>query len=287
MSALNIVRQPDSIHLLSDGAVYDADGVVRFIRPKTFALPHLRAFIGTRGPDRSTDLIGFALASLHRTFDELVDGIEEGLPEICAACADQLKGAASGRIELMIVGWSSERQSFEAYMIATREADWSAEAGDGIEQLGVGAYALTPIADWLVISPALSEERLREALSDGPRCDSPERFVPEMHGLALLEQQRRIRKGMLPDWQDEDDQHHWVGGFALLSTVTRSGISETVIHDWNDTVGDLIEPESINWSKWWIDRRDARARDVAGATTGLSKLKREMLAKKARKGTLR
>jgi hypothetical protein len=50
-----------------------------------------------------------------------------------------------------------------------------------------------------------------------------------------------------------------------------------VLKRWPDVIGEKIEPEPIDWAKW-------RAEHLPAVPPGLSRLQRERMEKKARKG---
>jgi hypothetical protein len=52
---------------------------------------------------------------------------------------------------------------------------------------------------------------------------------------------------------------------------------------WNDTIGEPITPEPIDWVKW----RAEHLPSPLAPPPGLSRLQRERMEKKMRKGTLR
>ena len=49
MAAINVIRQKQAVHIISDGAFCDASGIVREIGPSAFVLPHLPAALAIRG----------------------------------------------------------------------------------------------------------------------------------------------------------------------------------------------------------------------------------------------
>jgi hypothetical protein len=74
---------------------------------------------------------------------------------------------------------------------------------------------------------------------------------------------------------------HYIGGCAQLTTITPTGIQQRILTRWDeDKIGELIRPRTIDWAKW-------RAEHSLATPAGLSPLKRRMLEKKQRKGTLR
>ena len=72
---------------------------------------------------------------------------------------------------------------------------------------------------------------------------------PEAKLLHMLEIQRRLRA---------DDGNCYVGGNAVLTTVTCAGVTQRVVHRWPDKVGKPVKPErDINWKAL---RRELRGR---------------------------
>ena len=49
VSAVNVIRQQDAVHVLTDGAAFFEDGTVEFIGPKAFPLPHMNLVLALRG----------------------------------------------------------------------------------------------------------------------------------------------------------------------------------------------------------------------------------------------
>jgi hypothetical protein len=89
--------------------------------------------------------------------------------------------------------------------------------------------------------------------------------------LHILEVQRQNKGGHY--------KFHLVGGFALLTTITKDGITQRVVHVWpEDKVGEVITPAPVNWPQW-----RAKHKRLAPTMAALSKLQRDRLAKKARK----
>src|SRR5205807_7743824 len=99
--------------------------------------------------------------------------------------------------------------------------------------------------------------------------------------LHLMEIQRR--PGEIDARGHRRSGPSYAGGFALLTSIRRDGISQAVVHRWEeDRVGELIKPAPIKWAEW----RTAHA-TVQSVTPeppiDLSRVRRQMLEKKARK----
>jgi hypothetical protein len=69
-----------------------------------------------------------------------------------------------------------------------------------------------------------------------------------------------------------------------MTTITPTDIQQRILTRWEeDKIGELIRPRPINWVKWRVEHMQTKPAIPAG----LSPLKRRMLEKKQRKGTLR
>jgi hypothetical protein len=277
MSAIITLRQREAVHILCDGAGYDSEGTVRAVMSKAFAIPHLAAVIATRGSAVALPLIGTRLSALFSSFDDLVSGIEAELPKIVEDSETffALSGAAS--TELAVIGWSDQNNSGMAFTIQTGDvSDTRPEYAD-LEQ--PESFKLVERPDAFAL-PAPSAEIMRVAAHGFLDADI-EKLVPAVDLLHIMEMQRQS----LVEYNGLDI--YVVGGLALLSTVTRGGtITQRVIHRWpEDRIGEDIRPEPIDdWKQW---RTDLIVKNAGGSLVGMSRLKREMFERKARKGTLR
>jgi hypothetical protein len=274
LSAIISLRQREAVHILCDGAVYDSGGTLQGVLSKSFAIPHLSAVIAARGPAVALPFIATRLSTLFSSFDELAAGIEAELPKIIedSETLFALSGATS--TEMAVIGWSEKDDIGKAFTIQTDDASETRAEYADIEQPESFKLIERPVAFAL---PAPSAEIMRAA---GLRSDIDiDKIVPEIDLLQIMEMQRQS----LIEFNGQEI--YVVGGLALLSTVRRGGtITQRVIHRWPDAIGELIQPEPIdNWAAW----RAALTIKSAGGTAGLSRLQRERMEKKARKGTLR
>jgi hypothetical protein len=68
-----------------------------------------------------------------------------------------------------------------------------------------------------------------------------EKVDPESYLLHCMEIQRR----------KQFDGRHVVGGLAVLTAITRGGLTQRVVHTWpEDRPGRMIVPREIDWAKW-------------------------------------
>lgn len=277
MSALITLRQREAVHILCDGAGYDAEGTVRAIMSKSFAIPHLSAVISTRGPAIALPFIATRLSTLFSSFDELVSGIEAELPKIIEDAGALFAVSGAGSTEMALIGWSDQNDTGMAFTIQSGDAsETRAEYADVEQPDSFKLVERLAAFAW----PAPSAEIMRVAAHGFLDADI-EKLVPAVDLLQIMEMQRQS----LVEYNGLDI--YVVGGLALLSTVSRGGtITQQVIHRWpEDRIGADIVPEPIDdWKQW---RADLIIKNAGGSPAGMSRLKREMFERKARKGTLR
>ena len=106
MTAINIVRQPKQILVMTDGAGYLPTGELMSIASKLYPVPSWPGIVTGRGPVLAPALLGQNLAYLFATFDEMVEGAADALPAIIETCSNLMQ---SGTIELVIAGFSQSR----------------------------------------------------------------------------------------------------------------------------------------------------------------------------------
>lgn len=288
MSGFNILVQPNqgAVHVLTDGLGYDVDGIVQQISPKCYAIPHAHCVVGSLGAGRASLAFAIELGERFRNFDDLIDAAENECRDIFDHhMATTFANLPYKDVQLFIAGWSQKRAQPEAYLMFMSDGEsdvfWMAQhASDGA--MPFEPFKLRPVTS-LTVNPIPSDEMI--ATSGFQWRGSTEEQITENLTtddlLHVMEMQRRMKTPLRTGF----DPHHWIGGFALLMSVTREGIAQKVLHHWTeDKVGELVTPRPIDWKAW------RAARTVAASNvdfTGLSRLQRERLMKKAKKGTLR
>ncbi len=127
-----------------------------------------------------------------------------------------------------------------------------------------------------VSGPALSEKITKESGFTGFDLSAPPDEVIERLHITIEAQRRDEHPGL---------DRHFIGGFAQLTTITPTGIEQRILTRWDeDKIGELIRPRPIDWAKW---REEHLQTKQPAIPAGLSPLRRRMLEKKQRKGTLR
>lgn len=264
MTAINAVRLRDRLHVFGDGAYYNADGVLGTVMCKAVAIPSYPGVVVGRGHALSTLMLAREFQRRCSTFDELIDQIEDVYPEALENFAPLMGEGALNQV--FVGGWSDRLDRME--MIEIENGAW---LDDG------GAFKLKRLPSQFCLP---GTENWDQGFARPPRsCEEADADI-ENFALTILELQRE-QKRVTPDRPDAV----YVGGLAELVTVTRDSVTSKVLHRWKeDLIGEPICPLPVDWKAW----RARRATPTANVDlTGLSRLQRERMEKKARKGTLR
>lgn len=216
MTAINLVVQRDAVHLLTDGALYDHDGIIRAIASKSVVSQQHRMAIVPSGMATGHQVA----AGLNRHGARTQARALAALPAVAAEIkAFNVAGNPPGDhdLQLFVAIWSDCSDRGEAWILSTNRAYF----GEG--------YMPGTLAE---IEKLIGMDIDLGALQ-GRRIDYSDArsFDAECDGLALLEAQRR------KPW---DDGVFFVGGHAELSTVTRTGVAQKILRKWPDQIGERI-----------------------------------------------
>lgn len=243
--------------MVTDAASYDRDGYVLGIGTKTFPVPHWPGVIAARGPAIPSTVLADRLSFLFGSFDEFVEGAERTLPDLVDTYYPDLPPT-----QFMIAGWSEARQAPESYILQTADEPEGGLSDDGVENgLAFEEYQLVRLPD-CIYGPAITMDARVAGFSDPNLEDDPAKVV------AALQRAIQCQRETACDGQ------YIVGGFAGLTTVWPDRIEQRVLMRWpEDEIGEKIAP----------------AKPVAKLVAipeGLSRVKREMLERKVKKGRL-
>jgi hypothetical protein len=220
MTAINLIVQEQAVHLLTDAAFYDPEGVVLYIASKTVMMPALRLAIACSGR-AETKQIADRLRGLSSQREML-----QQLPLIAGVIrADNLAlrpdMPEAIELQLFVAMWDERENRPVGLALSTDRAYFGDAYTPGVlvevEQL---------------FAPAVD---LQSAL--GRRADPRRRFSfdPVQDGLRLIEGQRASKSAMIEDrW--------WIGGRAELITVDHEGVRTEILREWPDEVGGYITP---------------------------------------------
>jgi hypothetical protein len=226
MTAINAVAEDRAAFILTDGAVYDAEGMVTAFTNKAITFPHLGLVLAVSGRMQALQKLTLLMSNFS-TFEAAA----EGLPDIFAELWDtgsfyeEIPDGGDLNLRLFIVGWSKTRKRGESYVVST------------MNEPGYEAFSL--VKRDIVMSPSPDHEDLRNAgilTNEGKlRFSSAPDFLGRMVDL-----QRQMR---WPVNGDPDRVRHTVGGHAVLTVIKSDEISQRVVRHWEtDVVGEKIQP---------------------------------------------
>ncbi|WP_156364340.1 MULTISPECIES: hypothetical protein [unclassified Sphingomonas] len=213
MTAIGLIVGTDSVHLISDGALCGADGVIQGIASKVAIATHLRMAIVGTGRINPVEIAAALPASSQ-------DAAMRRLPSYLfeqrrknAADAPHLEADGRNNVTLLAAIWADDTDRAEGWIIST-----------GHPFLGPDyvPYTLCEVEQvWMPQTASL--------------IGRPDRFRPQIDGSRILNEQRRIgQRG-----------RYWVGGFGEATTVTVGGVTKERLCEWPDIVGAVIDPPRL------------------------------------------
>jgi hypothetical protein len=219
MSAINVISQANAVHVLTDGASYDHNGVMAFPGPKVWPMPHLSCVLAVSGSRMAPGMLVEGMSAVADTFDELKAKAAEAFRTISDAFT-----ASGAPLGMVVAGWGSA--GADSYIVVNHNFY------PGVEPFTVASMG--PIA----ILP--SEIDMQEWVDGmGHPVESADDIDPAVDGLALLELQRR---SMVPVASNPAVQAKIVGAFAQLTTIKRDGeISTRILKRWDDHAGTKVD----------------------------------------------
>jgi hypothetical protein len=236
MTAINIIRQSEVIHVISDGAFCDPNGVLCELVPNTWLIPHLLAAIGIHGSPHFMPFLVNRLGRESRSFDDMMDKIIPIAIDVHTSFPmthGTLEwGAVAPEFDLLAAGWSKVRGRPVSYLIARPEGR------HGAAHNSRGIWDVIELPDAL-IAPPITERMIATVGWKLP--ESAQAFQPEIDGLKLLNAQRLSRLPINPK-DPEGGDGFMVGGFAQLTSISERGISSRILHRWPDKIGRKIDP---------------------------------------------
>lgn len=232
MSMYLALLEADRVELLTDGAVYDADGILRAVKTKVLTLPADRAAITSRGSsDKGNKLEKLVASMISRAgFDQAMENLAAILPEQSeAASADDFM-----HVELLIAAFSPT-QGPTAFHFSTIAYD------------NIPAFQLRRVRIGIV-NGNLMEEQHRQAIRAAGGFGA---------AVSLMEIGRRNKQPSL-QFPDQAPKHS-VGGHIDQTTVSAEGVSTRRIHVWADRIGHTIDPFANEANVFPMNRRQRRA----------------------------
>lgn len=241
MSSIIIIHQSDAVHLVTDAASYDRDGTLMRVASKVRHLPESGCAFTIRGTSYAFDPMELLLGALP-TFDAIMKALPGAIEIVLRTMqADATPfitiDSLMRNFEITVAGWSDQRQEWCAGVACTHPV---ADPTDpvGLSHLdGYQPFVPMLAAPMACMPPVDMSAVLERDLSNKQAVDAVD---AAFDGLKLIEAQRLVP--CIFDCQGDGVQYV-VGGFAELTTVSAAGVSTTILREWPDEVGKLIEPE--------------------------------------------
>jgi hypothetical protein len=246
LSAVIALLQRNSVHLLTDAAAYFEDGTIGRFRDKCQAIPELQCAFTTIGSTKWSDIILAAVCENFASFDEIKAGIEPLMRDIFEAHRNEATWPGNEGI-VYFIGWSKALAKPEALTVMFHDVDEikkrfgpNVPPPFKIDFIDVMTHTPCPTA------AELEEARLPFSLKS-MTLSARDELTP-LDLLHLMEVQRRVTRG-----------NHIVGGWATLTSIDASGVSQRRLHTWKeDKVGEMIKPLPIDWVAWRAERDAAK-----------------------------
>lgn len=209
MTAINIVRTPHSVHICTDSAAFDDDGIIQWFGPKAVTFPHMNAALMVGGDAHILFELARQIEKRAPTFEDLVssNAMTESVMNLYERSYNPLDAV------IIVAGWSNTRRAPEVYI-------WKSGKPPQMELF------VPPI----LIAPGVPLAE-REAAGIVLRTDAGERKIGRAL-VAIAEMQRRL-----------PEKFSRVGGCLQFTTINEDGISQRILHRWNDRVGEPIRLE--------------------------------------------
>jgi hypothetical protein len=282
MSAVNILVQEQKgiVSMISDGAAY-MDGTADLVAcvKKICAIGNHSA-ISSIGPSLLSEEVADSLTESCDNFDDVLAIAESRIEDVYAARLDRLREDDDGIGEMMLTGYSKRRARPEAYtlrIVRPGKTEYWGKMQAGSNRSSE-PFKLAQVLNKFVVTPTPGKEIIAKSRFRIPTLADVETLDAQETLLHLLEVQRH--------WPCESPRwlgKHLVGVQAQLVTISANGIDrDEIVRTWPDEIGKPITPGKIDWNAYLAKRLEGVVN-----VDGLSRLQRERMLKKAKKGTLR
>lgn len=237
MSAFVSVVYPDSIRLLTDGAIYTDKGVLIDVRRKVWTSEGLPVAVTGRGSSEAITVIAGAITMMADLMPvKSVDDMLVGLETFFAGMGE--RGFPEGQMgEYLIVAWSETRGPVQYYVTSVTAPGYNE---------GVQPFQLTRITSPFLVAGAADEATFVADLAFiGLTADTLSGSdAMRQYGADILEVMRR-RPGPNPI-APEQPHMFGIGGQADLTTIAPDGVKVETLRRWPDRIGEKITPARLH-----------------------------------------
>jgi hypothetical protein len=235
MSAVNALVQSDAVHLMTDGLLYANGKVLQTDFSKCLPLKRCRAAVATTGPASFAYLLAEMLANC-TSFDEVVAKDREWFRGAFDWYVAHERNGASEYATVVLIGWLECENRPAAFAIELsnggEKKDFVRSNSGHIDE-GSIAHDLTELPILANPVPPV-EDLIAGGWPIGVDRDKRDAARDLLH---MMEIQRQ---------RPASDGRHYVGGQAVLTTVTREGVAQRVVRRWpEDRAGKPIRPRRM------------------------------------------
>lgn len=248
MSGFISAQSGSEVCLLTDGAGYDNDGVIRSLGRKVTVGKVAKIAVTTRG----NALIG---EKHQRRLCDTADviGVDGAIACFRAALPELASDPRHGGLDFLhwhIAAWSETMGlvRFSAHNLPMPFSDGEEPLHLTLVEPGKSYTAATNANAQTLIECGVTSRMGGESFSD---------FL-ERSGAAIMEAQRRTPAKLL-EGQHSAEPQYLIGGQCDLTIVTQHGVSMKTLKTWPDKIGDKIDPFSAIGNVVSMSRRQPRA----------------------------
>ena len=212
MSAYAAITHRDRVEIITDGAQYTPDGILVNTTNKVSWVPGRPIAITGRGNCRTLEFVEEIVCEAFEdaTFDEGIAALAETVPGI--------EGMHNWYFETIVAG-ISEKDGPTIWHVSSNE--WE----------GLPAYTLTRIENGIMSNCPFTADQYAEIVAKGGL---------QKFGIGLME---HVRRQAIPAFDDpEAPPGYYVGAHIDHVAIRPSGVTRRRIHEWNDTIGETINP---------------------------------------------
>lgn len=244
MTAISVVSQPKHglVHVAHDAAGYSPDAsVITSFGTKSYPVAHWPGIIVATGSGVAVPLSGYLLSQQFASFDDLIDRGRDAVRDTLEEIIRSLRISSTS----LIFAGISEKRGPEAYVCHTdvacppantqEEMDASPYYGTTFEFIKLSNVIGTPVPD---------DQTIINADYEGvDPTDDPAVVKWGMRKMLEMSRHMPLPAG-IPG----------IGGFAQITTISKQGISQEIVHRWPDKAGEAPNREaSFDWKRWHRD----------------------------------
>ena len=224
MTAINVIKQSNAVHVLTDGAGYNADGTLIAIANKVWPVAHLNLVLASRGSAYFAPLLAQHASAAAHSFDHLKSIMPALALELAGRFAPLMRMSELGsQFDLVVAGWSETSGPSSYFLCDHHQHGPSVEPWKPVD---LGPISLLP-------QTAAMKVDLDHEFPNGA---DPDQFDSVKDGMCILEIQRRHPSEHGPAGS------HMLRGVGMFAQLTRGAIETKIIHRWPDEIGKPIKP---------------------------------------------